>query len=477
MPRHTLASRSRRRPLLPLLFALILAAGTALTPLPAAAEPGYDLDEVIASARLRNPALGGNQARVDAAIAARERRIGAYGPKLVLDANVRVWDDALTFGLGGGSGAPQLPPPTTPYEEVIAGLMAGFGEPTTVRDQVTADITVSLVQPLTPLINLSDGLDALDTQIELSEIANARLERQVVRQASEAYFRTLQAESLLVVRQDSVARLSAELEDLDALIAARVASEHDRLRLEVARAAAEQALIRARSDVELARSALALAMGLSPGEPVAAQPPRTLAAPPPAPSLEEAYALALEHRLELSELRGQERLAEVGIEDAELAMWPSLNAMAAYTHSEGQGLSGADSFFAGLTLNWVLWEWGATWYGIDQAEAQLEIVRSQRISLERQLRLQVESAWYELKATVDSLAVAALAEGQAADAYELERMRYDSGLSTTTELLAAESAVTEARINYQAALYEALVDYVALIDTLGLELSESRILP
>jgi outer membrane protein TolC len=96
-------------------FALVPLLGLGLSPLA--------LPDAVERALARDSALAALSAQQDAARSSAEAVRANYGPKLRLEGNVILWDDAQTVSFGGGgAGFPALPPPTDPYQEAVLGI-------------------------------------------------------------------------------------------------------------------------------------------------------------------------------------------------------------------------------------------------------------------------------------------------------------------------------------------------------------------
>jgi outer membrane protein TolC len=431
------------------------------------------LDEAMRSAA-NHPSVASAQADRAVASAASRQVSASYGPTLSAAANLRVWDSPLEVSLGGGGGAVQLPPPQTAYEQILFGMVNA--PPTTIRDQVTWDASLTIAQPLSALwtINLGARLAALnehvaDQQLDLTQ-------RQLARDAAQSYFRVLQARAQLANSNESVLQLDAQVKRLAVLVENGAANQTDLLRIDVALANAHQQVLRAESDLTLARAALAVAAGLEPSAPVDVQDLPVGRAPAPPCDLDACVARALEKRQEIAQLQTRLEQSDLAIKREEAAYIPQVNALANYTHTAGQGLAGADNFFLGLSLNWTIYEWGKTRTLIDQAEANVTKVQASRTLVKRQLELQVRKAWLDLDATSRQLSVAQRAVAQAQESFRVEEERFNAGRSTSTDLLAAQAALAQAKNNESTAYYQALVHHAELQWATGVPLTAQSLI-
>lgn len=422
------------------------------------------LDDVIRQAA-QHPQIGSAQADITAADAAVRQVRTSYGPTLSAAANLRIWNSPLEVSLGGGGGSIQLPPPQTAYEQILYGMVNA--PPTTIRDQVTWDASVTIAQPLSSLWTISLGEDLAQINAQISHQQLDVTQRQLAKEAAQSYFRVLQARAQLANAQESITQLEAQQKRLSALVELGSTNQSDRLRIEVALADARQKALRAESDVQLALAALAVAAGMEADASIDVAEVPVGQAPEAPCALEQCVEQAMSKRVELQQLTKRLDQSHTAIKREEAAYIPQLVAIANYTHTAGQGLAGANNAFVGAQLNWTIYEWGKTRTLVDQAEANVTKIEAQRLLVQRQLALQVRKAWVDLDSSRRQLEVARYAVEQAQEAYRVEEERFNAGRSTSTDLLAAQAALVQAQNNRSTAYYQALVNYTELRWALG----------
>jgi outer membrane protein TolC len=74
--------------------------------------------------------------------------------------------------------------------------------------------------------------------------------------------------------------------------------------------------------------------------------------------------------------------------------------------------------------------------------------------LAQAVRLQVQKAYLDLETAGQRIEVSQQATRQAEESLRIIRNRYEAGLTTVTDLLRAETAVTQARTNFLRALFD-----------------------
>ncbi len=436
------------------------------------------LSEAVEAAQ-SHPNIEAAKADVTAAEASRKSVRSSFGPSLSTSAGLQVWNDEIKASFGSGGPAPQLPAPTTPYEEVVAGLVSNSSADVVIREQVTWDASVTVTQPITPLWTVYLGHRAATIGEEVAQTSVQQVDRDTAKDAAVAYFRTLQATAQLDTARQSVEQLESQQQRLADLVELGSVEPSQKLRIDVAVAAAKQDVFQAEADLELAQSALAVAMGRDPSKSVEAKGLDGLKAdeiPVLSGDVQTWIEAARGGRPELAQIELQRQQVDLNVDIATAAHIPQLVALARYNHTEGQGLSGSDTFFVGAALEWTIWEWGRKAYEVDKAEAQQVKLTASQIQADRQIALQVKSAWLNARASRNALEVATAATEQATEAYRVETARYEAGSSTATELLDAQSALTQARNNETAALYQALIRRAELMHAAGKPINDTTIL-
>ena len=206
------------------------------------AQPAHrmGLSEVVAEALRSNP---------DVRIAAEEERsasgdrlgaAGHFGPLIHMDGNLQEWNSPyiIQFSFGGQSG------------------------PFPVRDQLTWTSSLSAIQPLTGLLAIFEQYHVADLGVDVARVRRDGARRDTGYRAIEGYYRLLEAERLADVASQSVDQLTSQLKQANSFHDAGTVSRDQVLRAELALASAKQRLIQQRAQVSLARSRLAVVMGM-----------------------------------------------------------------------------------------------------------------------------------------------------------------------------------------------------------------------
>ena len=426
------------------------------------------LEDCLKLARTGNPDLASAEDEVEAAAAGRRGAMGSFGPKVNLQASYLRWDKVAVADFGSSFGPllaglfENIPPAEQPNWSRLASI-----PPTVIREQTTKSLAATVTQPITPLWTILEAYDLKDLGLDVAEIKRQASRNDVAYQVTEAFYRVLQAKGLFQIAEKSVAQVESQVERARAFLAQGLVGENDVLRAELGLAAARQRLIQARGNVTLATGRLASLLGLPANadlEPVAdvSQVRRDNL-----PEAEETEKRALANRPEIKELAAHTAQARAARRLAWSRMMPSLAAVGSYMYSKGSAFQPERSWYVGGVLSWDVWEWGATYFGTQEADAHLKQALKAHDKVENLLRLEAYSTHVNLTSAAEALQVVESAVKQAEENYRIENKRYEASSSTTFDVLDAETLLTTARTQQATALYDFIIARAALSRVTG----------
>ena len=436
----------------------------------ARADRQLSLDDAIKLALARNPELTLERSKVEEAEATRKSTRGLYGPKLMVDANLMVWDSALAFEFS----QPDMSKMDTPTLAILAkygdlmSVLPSLFDLGNIRDQVTAQIGVTLAQPLTPLLQIHNGYKATREMAEAARLDEKSKELDVAHKVSETYFQVLQAQRFAEVAQTGVEQVEAHLARARHFYTAGLIGKQDVLKAQLELARARERVIKAKTGISLATSALALQLGLGLGEKLTLT--ERVEDPPPEvrDSLGQALETALRKRTELRAMEHKQRAARAGRRRAKWDMIPQVSAVATYQYTRGQGtFFPENAFFAGGVLKWEVWDWGNKYYAMKAAALKERQAELGRRLLRDGVQIQTKKAFLELQQSGEALAVARAAIAEAEENFRIEKQRFDANANTSTDVLDAQLALTRAQLSYTTALYGYYIARAALLRSTG----------
>jgi outer membrane protein len=448
-----------------------------LAPLTARAET-LTLDQCVAIALKESPDTTSANFEVEAAIAKKNAARGGYSPRLKLDAGFQRWDKELGAPLFAGivMSCPTCPwnqtdnlPYSTPDGSTvyIQSQRQLLTESIVFRPQWTWSVGATLAQPIGALWTIREANVLTKLGIDVAEIRRKAAQRDVAYQVTEAYFRLLQAKRMAEIAEKSVEQVSAQVKRARTFFERGAVARNDVLRAELGLAAAQQRQIQTKGLVTLARGRLATLMGRSPESDIDATDSSDApsAGTPFTPA--QAEQSAVDQRLEIREIAARIDQSTAGVRMAKSKMVPQVNAVANYTRQSTSLMGLPKSWFVGATASWDIWEGGSTYYGIDESQAQLRQAQEARRKAEDMIRLDARSAHVGVTTATEALEVAKHAVEQAEENFRIEQKRYESTANTSFDVLDAETQLTTARGQHQAAIYDVIIAKSNLARAMG----------
>ena len=362
-----------------------------------------------------------------------------------------------------------------------------FGSRLRQQNFTQADFALNQLNTPTPISNFSsrfsgqwnlfDGLQSwygVSRAKYLNQAAEQQLDRtdqELVYQAVQEYYGTLLAQRQVQVAEAGVETAQAIEASSRARVESGMVVESDLLSAQVATAVRRQELISAQNELSLARTQLALAVGVSSDtlfDPQEALTDRSFS-PPPVAELE---AIAIEKRPDLKRIESERSAQAKSVSMAKGAFAPRLNVFGSWqTDSPNPGWNGGNNWLAGAELQFDLFDGDSKRANLAMQKAVQEKATAMRDSFHDQIRLQVRKAYYEYDAAQQQVSVARTAIAQAEESLRINQDRYDGGLSTISDLLRVQEATQRAKVDYWLAVYRVQTSYA------GVELATGTISP
>jgi outer membrane protein TolC len=169
----------------------------------------------------------------------------------------------------------------------------------------------------------------------------------------------------------------------------------------------------------------------------------------------------------LQALRHQVEAAGAAVTVAEADKYPHLNAMLRQDWNDATLGARAPSYTVAGVLSWKILDFGTVRGAKDRAEASRLELSTRLQEAEEGIRYKVKDAW---RGAVEAEARAKWRESaldKAAEAQRLVQKRYENGVATIVELLAAQAQLDKARADLVAARYQLTLERTALSLALG----------
>ena len=334
---------------------------------------------------------------------------------------------------------------------------------------VGANLSLPIVSfPLWSSLKLS----SMDIDLALESARSSKIE--LVNQVKQAYYTYLLAKQSYEVLQANYNNLEASNQLVTQSFEQGLVSEYEKLRSDVALQNQLPAVNSAAKAVRLSAMRLKVVLGMDVNEPVIFDGQLSdyeqmvlNATMPSDQELQLAYNSAL-------------RQMDMGIEQLEQskkivrgASLPMLALAGAFQYSgmgdDGGTFTNYPYSYVALSLQVPIVGWAATHYKLKQSDMSIANMRDQRLDLERNLSLGVQSYLNDMQQAIDDLASASETMRQAQKAYDIAQRQYEIGMNTWLDLRTTELALTTTQLSYCQAIFNYLTAKANLDATLGVE--------
>lgn len=297
------------------------------------------------------------------------------------------------------------------------------------------------------------------------DVGSNQVQQQIRFEVLRSYYAVLLAQARKEVAVEAVKMAEADVKRSRDRVEAGVAVTSDLLAAEVQLAEFRQQQIQAEGEIVTATAALNTALGL----PIAT--PQQLSGT----LLEKQFELGEQDALMRAALQSRPEAARAALTlrereqqtfGARGEMLPRVEAFTSVGVSARSFLTGSTDYVVGASVSFNLFDAGRK-ARLSQAQAAETIATLEQEHLANQIRLEVVRARQQFITARERLAVMQRIISQATEALRIVQDRYHEGLTTITEVLRAETALTQARANVLAARYEHYVGYAALLLATG----------
>jgi outer membrane protein len=394
-----------------LLFAPLAAHGEELT-----------LARCLALARAQNPSLQAAALAPQLAAERGQEARSAYRPRVDLQAGY-TWQQA-------------------PQAVVFGGLTQQT------QDQNYRHLSLGVDQLLYDFGRTSGRVAAADAAAQAASFGYAGNQQDIFLQTVAAYYGVLTADHLLQAAGEELTQTEAHRKDAEALFAEGVVTRNDVLQAQVRLAASQQLQLARGGELENAWLRLNYLTERAPEARGELQPEAGSALP----TLPAAEAVA--KRPELAAQRQAVIAAQEQVRQAAGEFWPELYAHLGADYVENSYVKESTIYAATFGLRGNLYDGGASSARLREARQSLDLQRRRLADLEQQAILDYRSAGNDARVAARRIEVAQTAIAQAEENLRINQDRYREQVGTATEVLDAQTLLTQTRTDLARAQFD-----------------------
>jgi outer membrane protein len=299
----------------------------------------------------------------------------------------------------------------------------------------------------------------------IEELSMARRQQTVAFEVAQTYFRLLAAESHFRVEEEALRQADSILADVQARFAAGVVQRENVLRAEVEVFRVRQDLIGARQSVQDCRATLNVALGRSAQMPLEIVDVELEPAPPG--SLETCLESAVVNRREIGMARQAVAEARRGEQAARGELMPKIYVRGTVLRADSPGPLNAWIEGAGIHVDQPIYAGGQYQNEVRRASAQIIAACAGLQVVLDQVSLQVSISYQAIATDLERIRLGEMATRQAAENLRLTLVKYNNGDATPTDVVDAQTALTQADMSYTTAIYSYLAGLSQLEYALG----------
>ncbi len=317
------------------------------------------------------------------------------------------------------------------------------------------------------------GIASAQYLLEATRLDAGKDRDAVAQNAIDAFTNLYKAKQSVSIIQENLEQSKARDRDLLNMENNGLLARNDRLKAQLQTNNIELTLLDAQTSLQVAIVNMNLLLGL---------PERTLLNPvtdsslaPVTPkTIEEYEQLGIQHRKDIAALAYQKKAAELGIKTAASDLYPSLALTGGYIAADiPKVLSITNAVNLGVGVKYNVSSLWKTKAKVQQAQAQEKQLFFRQGELDDQVRREINRAYQQYLVSIKKIDVYEKALEQSEENYKINKNKFDNSLVTTTDLLDANVARIQARINHAFARAESIQAYNKLLETTGTLLPET----
>lgn len=355
----------------------------------------------------------------------------------------------------------------------IGGAGGGAGD-FVINPQDEYNFVTSFNQPIFTGFALINQYKIADLGLDVAQIS-AKLKRQdVILDTRNAFFQILKAKKLVEVAEQNVIQINAQKEVSENFYQVGMSPLNDLLQSQVRLANAKQALIKATNNLEVAKSQFNTILRRSVNEPVVVEDILEFI------SFDKDIGFCLDaarsNRLEIQVADLNIDLAKRQVDLTERDFFPTINLKGSYYRrgedwdvGGGEGIGDAAYWNVQATATWEFWQWGRTVYGRKEKLSRLSQAKYRKADTLDKIDLEVKQAFLRIQESEKNILTVEKAIEQAKENLRITEEQYKEQVATQTDVLVAQTLLTETMTNYYTALYDFKIAKAVLNRAIGWE--------
>jgi outer membrane protein len=346
-----------------------------------------------------------------------------------------------------------------------------LGEFTFQRSKDNYSWRTNLSLPIFTGFALSSAYELSKLGVDQAEVEVGLEELDLALRVKQAYFNILIADKAVDVAEKDVASRKSNADVARNFYEVGMIPVNDLLQAEVEWADAQQTLVKVQNSARLARSAFNVILAREVNAPVEVE--DILEYRPAVGEFGDFVERALEQRPEIKAVEIAILQADQRIRLAKSGHYPTVTISGEYVkQGDSFDVSGSPyhiprDLSAGVTLSWTLFQGGKTYYSTRENESVKRELMETKRALEDSITLELKTALLDLETSEKNIPTTRQAVEQGEENLRVSEERYKAQVTTITEVLDAQTRLSQARVNYYRAFYDHNLAKARLLRAIG----------
>ncbi len=314
---------------------------------------------------------------------------------------------------------------------------------------------------------ITNGIKSSEYLVEAAKLDVSHNREQVIQNTIDAYCNLYKAIATVKLVQENLATEQQRVKDFQSMEANGIIARNDLLKVELQQSNVELSLLDAENNRKIANYNFNIMLGLNDSTNINID-SSDIINTQDIQSLEELEKLARSNRFDYLALMNRQKAAQYNTKVVKGDQYPSITLSGGYMAADlPKAFSAYNIIDVGVGVSYDLSSLYKNGAKVRQSKAEETILQVNKEQLDDNIHTQIFAAYNNYFEALKKIDVYKVAIAQAEENYRITKNKYDNALETTTNLLDADVALLEAKINYEYARADAAVAYNRIYETIG----------
>lgn len=327
---------------------------------------------------------------------------------------------------------------------------------------------ISASLPLYAGGKISNGIKSAEYLANAAKLDVQSDKEEVIQNTIDAYYNLYKANAAVRLVTENLHTAQQRTKDFTNLEANGIIARNDLMKAELQQSNVELALLDAQNNLKIANFNFDLMLGLNDSTNILIDSSDILPEPD-VQSVAALEAMAHSNRFDYLALLQRQQAAVYNTKVVKGNELPTIALTGGYIAADiPNALSAYNIINVGVGVSYNIGSLYKNKAKVRQAKTQEEILQIEQEQMDDNIRTQIFQAYNNYLHSVKKIDVYKTAISQAEENYRITKNKYDNSLATATDLLDADVALLQAKIDFEYARADAAVSYNKIYETVGL---------